>query len=212
MLLLIEIEGDFEIVLSNLYIIGLIGGILSFYFLVVEILQGFLDNSPYLGFLIPKNWHREIRIYIFTDRKIQDLGCQHLSVSANPIDSNAKLSRIIPFKLCVPKGEKEFKKTSCLEIKFSVSEDNEIHVIEYDNVEHGNTIKIKESELWIGCQKMYYIKITRNYDGVDLQLNVESKFLKKPHKSDKPSKMIKPHIVIDGLERIERNSIEVKFY
>ena len=192
-----------------LFLFEILGDILSLYFMIIALTQDFLSNFPRLKYIIPANWHKSIKFYIFTGRKLQEVGCKNISIKAEKVDSNSKSSYQIPFKLCIPKGKGELKKFKGATITFLASDENQVHIMGYEGSDLGDVININESALEQAYQGMYFLKLSRNYYGVDVQINVVSEVIKK---SGKTSKVTKPVIIIDGLEGLGSNSIELKPY
>lgn len=186
-----------------------IADFLALYFLITSAFRDFFNNSPQLKHIIPENWHKSIKFYIFTGRKLQEVGCKNISIKAEKVDSNSKSSYQIPFKLCIPKGKGELKKFKGATITFLASDENQVHIMGYEGSDLGDVININESALEQAYQGMYFLILSRNYDDVDVQINVVSKVIKK---SGKTSKVTKPVIIIDGLEGLGSNSIELKPY
>lgn len=193
--------------MTILFLLEITGDIVALYFLFIELLQDFLKNFPHLKYIIPENWHRSIKFYIFTGRKLQEVGCRDISIKAKKVDTNSKSSYQIPFKLCIPKGRDVLKNFKGVTITFLASDENDIHIIRYDAQDLGNVININKSALKLANQEMYFLKLSRKYYGVDVQINVVSEVIKK---SGKTSKVTKPVIIIDGLEGLGSNSIELK--
>lgn len=192
-----------------LFLFEILGTILSLYLIIIALTQDFLSNFPRLKYIIPENWHKSIKFYIFTGRKLQEVGCKNISIKAEKVDSNSKSSYQIPFKLCIPKGKGELKKFKGATITFLASDENQVHIMGYEGSDLGDVININESALEQAYQGMYFLILSRNYDDVDVQINVVSKVIKK---SGKTSKVTKPVIIIDGLEGLGSNSIELKTY
>jgi hypothetical protein len=192
-----------------LFLFEILGDILSLYFMIIALTQDFLSNFPRLKYIIPANWHKSIKFYIFTGRELQEVGCKNISIKAEKVDSNSKSSYQIPFKLCIPKGKGELKKFKGATITFLASDENQVHIMGYEGSDLGDVININESALEQAYQGMYFLILSRNYYGVDVQINVVSKVIKK---SGKTSKVTKPVIIIDGLEGLGSNSIELKTY
>ena len=193
--------------MTILFLLEITGDIVALYFLFIELLQDFLKNFPHLKYIIPENWHRSIKFYIFTGRKLQEVGCRDISIKAKKVDTNSKSSYQIPFKLCIPRGRDVLKNFKGVTITFLASDENDIHIIRYDAQDLGNVININKSALKLANQEMYFLKLSRKYYGVDVQINVVSEVIKK---SGKTSKVTKPVIIIDGLEGLGSNSIELK--
>ena len=171
--------------MTILFLLEITGDILALYFLVIELLQDFLKNFSHLKYIIPENWHRSIKFYIFTGRELQEVGCRDISIKAKKVDTNSKSSYQIPFKLCIPKGRDELKNFKGATITFLASNENDIHIIRYDDQDLGNVININKSALELADQEMYFLKLSRKYYGVDVQINVVSEVIKKSGKTDK---------------------------
>ena len=84
--------------------------------------------------------------------------------------------------------------------------ENIIHIFE-DDRDLGDSINVDRNSLELGFQGMYYLKLSRNYSGVAVQIDVLSKVIKK---SGKTAKVTKAEIIIDGLGELVSNSIELK--
>ena len=193
--------------MTILFLLEITGDIVALYFLVIALFQDFLRNFSHLKYIIPENWHKSIKFYIFTGRELQEVGCRDISINAKKVDTNSKSSYQIPFKLCIPRGKVELKKFKGATITFLASDENDVHIMGYKGSDLGDVINISESALEQAYQGMYFLKLSRNYYGVDVQINVVSEVIKK---SGKTSKVTKPVIIIDGLEGLGSNSMELK--
>ena len=183
-----------------------IADFLALYFLITSAFRDFFNNSPHLKYIIPENWHKSIKFYIFTNRKLEEVGCNYISKDAEKIENDSKSPYQMPFKLCTPKGKAGFKNFKCVTIKFLATNENIIHIFEGDR-DLGDTINVDRNSLELGFQGMYYLKLSRNYSGVAVQIDVSSKVIKK---SGKTAKVTKAEIIIDGLGELVSNSIELK--
>lgn len=176
-----------------------IGDFLAVFLTIIGFLQNYLKNLPIIKYIYPENWYKYVNIYFFTEIKLDnsDLDCEEISIRGSPIDNNSKFTYQIPFKLCIPKIVGKLNKIDELEITFITSEENELHIMEHPYTDLGKTIKIKKNALQTGTQGRYYIKVTRDYDGVSIPINIESRINKN---TKKRSWIVKSNIIINGLE------------
>ncbi len=189
-------------------LIAVLASFLAIFFGIIDFFRGYLKDFPVIKYIYPENWHKYIQIYLFTDVKLEDAGCQHVSIQAKQVDMESKLIYQIPFKICIPRSNEKLAKFIRADIKFSTGEGTDLRIMEYNHKELDQTITLNQESLFSGYQGRYFLKVTRNYDGVAIQINVESViFTKSKEPSRKTSWVTKSNIKINGLES---NSMELK--
>lgn len=172
---------------------------LTIYFGVLQIGEPVLKKLKYFKNLYLDSWFADVKVYIFSDIKITDIGCSGVNIQTDKKygDVNRSLSYIIPFKICLPGDEKVEDNLQKIEIEFQTQDLIDLELFDSSS-NFLPRVEIKSPTNGAGFQGKYFLWIIPgNNQGIHINVKIEAKLYKK---SDRRTLLRKSQIIINGME------------
>lgn len=145
--------------------------------------------------LYPENWYSYIKIYFFSDLKINDIGCSQVNIEPKRVDLSNTLDYQIPLKLCLPPHEKLHASITKLMINFETQQNPQLELLDGMG-SLLNNLEITGEDIKRGYQGKLFLHIFAKCTGIEINININTELF---GKSNKKSKRGKVCILINGI-------------